>query len=1088
MSLLRQSPQPRLQLPRNHPNQHWFGLLVIMMTALGILQLSFPATVARAAAYPCTEAGLDTALTSGGFATFSCTVPTTITLTTAKTVSVSGTVLDGVSLLTLDGRNVANSMFYVPGGITATFQNMAFNKGQGQVSAANYYGGAIFTRGTVSVSNAIFSNNGISNGPDMYGGAIYSESSLTVQNSTFYGNQGYFGAAISAFYSDISISNSTFSANLGLEAVRMSGNIDNSTFYGNSNYDLIPTNTVNVKNSIVGEYAVGLNDLGNNLLGGTPLLNPLTNNGGFVPTMSLQACSPAINAGNSTGAPATDERGSGFPRILQGAIDIGAFESNLLPCLSVNDVSLNEGNTGTTAFNFTVSLSAAASTTILVNYATVDGTATTTDNDYLAASGTLTFPPGMTSQTINVLVKGDTKAEPNETFTVTLSNPTGATLVIATGTGTIVNDDSVPAISIGDVSQAEGNAGITAFALPVTLSAASTQNITIQYITADDTATVADNDYVAASGTLTIPAGQTSVTIFINVNGDIKVEPNETFTVTLSNPSGASLGTSVATGTILNDDGVPSVTIGDVSQKEGNAGTTAFNFPVTLSAISSQLVTVNYATMDGTATTADNDYTAATGTLSFPAGQTTSIITVNVNGDTKIEPDEVFSLNLSGPTNATLSKATATGTILVDDVAPPPMTTPTLSVGDVRQREGNSSTTVFNFTVRLSVSFTGTVTVNYATADDTATIADKDYQSTSGKLSFAPGETVKTVTVLVSGDTKVEPDEVFFLVLTNPVGANLGKGTAQGVILNDDSQVDEADLIGKLRVMPDREFDLAGGDGNLLTYVLVVKNIGMGASSPVAVQLPIDSNLAVAYAAFSTDSVPGAFYEKTVTDTTTAVLPYAVLPYAQLRLPALAPGQSVTATIAMRAIAGAKSGELTSRFTIVWDNLDGKPHHYYSNRVHIHLGNGTTRNETSGLVQFLAVNGEGNGLDAQGRATVRLRGDIYAPGERVYLWYTDGNGKSTDLGYVWCDQYTGELNALLTIPGWQSGQRYFLAALGDRSGVIGSATTLVQAKSATQGLVEDSSGSPGGYTYTEVAPLFDSATLQSVLKALTAGQ
>src|SRR5439155_17168571 len=110
-----------------------------------------------------------------------------------------------------------------------------------------------------------------------------------------------------------------------------------------------------------------------------------------------------------------------------------------------------EGNSGTTSFVFTVSLSNASSQTITVTYATADGTATTADNDYVAASGTLTFNPGDTSKTITVTVNGDTKFEPDETFTVKLSGATNATIADGQGQGTIVNDDTQPAISINDV-------------------------------------------------------------------------------------------------------------------------------------------------------------------------------------------------------------------------------------------------------------------------------------------------------------------------------------------------------------------------------------------------------------------------------------------------------------------------------------------------------------------------------------------------------------------------------------------------------------------------------------------------------------
>ena len=129
----------------------------------------------------------------------------------------------------------------------------------------------------------------------------------------------------------------------------------------------------------------------------------------------------------------------------------------------------------------------------------------------------------------------------------------------------------------------------------------------------------------------------------------------------------------------------PSLSIGDVSVNEGQSGSTNATFTVALSAASSQTVTVNYATANGTAT-AGSDYTAASGTLTFTAGQTSKTVTVPVAGDTAIESNETFTVNLTGPTNATLADGQAVGTILNDDF-------PTLSIGDVTVNEGNSGTT-----------------------------------------------------------------------------------------------------------------------------------------------------------------------------------------------------------------------------------------------------------------------------------------------------------------------------------------------------------------------------------------------------------
>src|SRR5206468_2867515 len=150
---------------------------------------------------------------------------------------------------------------------------------------------------------------------------------------------------------------------------------------------------------------------------------------------------------------------------------------------------VTEGNSGTSSATFTVSLSAASPQTVTVAYATADGTATA-GSDYTATSGTLTFTPGQTTKTVAVPVKGDTADEADETFTVTLSNPTEATLGTTSATATIANDDG-PAISIsGPVSPVnEGNSGTTSAIFTVTLSAVNANDVTVNYATSAGSAT-----------------------------------------------------------------------------------------------------------------------------------------------------------------------------------------------------------------------------------------------------------------------------------------------------------------------------------------------------------------------------------------------------------------------------------------------------------------------------------------------------------------------------------------------------------------------------------------------------------------------
>jgi hypothetical protein len=233
---------------------------------------------------------------------------------------------------------------------------------------------------------------------------------------------------------------------------------------------------------------------------------------------------------------------------------------------------------------------------------------------------------------------------------------------------------SAPTVSIANATVAEGNSATTDAAFAVTLSKASTKTVTVAYSTANGTAT-AGQDYTAASGTLTFAPGVTSQKVVVKVTGDTAVEPNETFAVKLAAPSGATLATATATGTITNDDVAtvtpPTISIASSVVAEGNSGSTNMVFTVSLSKASDKTVTVGYSTANGTAT-AGQDYTAASGTLTFAPGSTTGQVNVSVIGDTAVEPTETVTVTLASPTNATVATATATGSITNDDTATPP--------------------------------------------------------------------------------------------------------------------------------------------------------------------------------------------------------------------------------------------------------------------------------------------------------------------------------------------------------------------------------------------------------------------------------
>jgi hypothetical protein len=340
---------------------------------------------------------------------------------------------------------------------------------------------------------------------------------------------------------------------------------------------------------------------------------------------------------------------------------------------------------------FTVTLSAASSKTVTVNYATADSTATA-GTDYTSVSGTLTFNPGETSKTVNVSAKDDMTYEADETFFLNLSGAVNAAISHAQGVGTIINDDDAPFISINDVSHAEGNAGTQTYTFTVTMDRTSVSTVTVDYATSGGTAT-AGEDFITAAGKLTFDPGDTSKTISVTVNGDNKFETDESFYLNLTNPSNAAITDAQGVGTITNDDTTPTVTLSinnaSISETGGSSTVTA-----TLSNASYQdvAVTLGYT---GTAT-GGTDYTTS-GTITIPAGNASGTATITAVSDAIDENDETVIVDITGVTNGTESGSQQVTTTITDDDA-----APTISVNDPSVTEGNSGTTTLTFTVTLS--------------------------------------------------------------------------------------------------------------------------------------------------------------------------------------------------------------------------------------------------------------------------------------------------------------------------------------------------------------------------------------------------
>ncbi|MFN3887311.1 MAG: beta strand repeat-containing protein [Aquabacterium sp.] len=348
-----------------------------------------------------------------------------------------------------------------------------------------------------------------------------------------------------------------------------------------------------------------------------------------------------------------------------------------------------------------------------------------------------------------------------ESFTLTVSAPPAVTITVSPAS---VSED-----------------GATDLTYTVTRSL-NLSSPTVVNITTSGTAT-AGSDYTGSVATVSIPAGATTATIVINPTADGMVEPDETVTLTVAAGAGYTVGVPAsATGTILNDD-LPNLAINDVTANEGNAGTTNFTFTVSLSAPAGPGgVTFDIGTANGTAT-AGVDYVAQSlAGQTIAAGSSTYTFTVLVNGDLLNEANENFFVNVTNVVNAVVVDGQGVGTISNDDPLP------SLSIDDVSVVEGNTGTVNAVFTVTLSAASGQTVSVNYATADGTAT-QPADYTNTSGTLTFTAGQTSRTITVPVIGETVPEANESFFVNLSGATNATIADNQGVGTITNDDVPV-----------------------------------------------------------------------------------------------------------------------------------------------------------------------------------------------------------------------------------------------------------------------------------------------------------
>lgn len=548
-------------------------------------------------------------------------------------------------------------------------------------------------------------------------------------------------------------------------------------------------------------------------------------------TTTVKICPDSVDESNETVKLQLFNPSSGISLTSKSEVTLTINDDDASPKLSVNDKTGAEGSTQ----QFTVTASAVSGLPMSVNWSTSDGSAAQ-PGDYATQSGSVAIPPGSTTANFNVTSDLDNVFEGPEAFNVNLTGPINASLLDPLGVYTITDDDAAPTISVGDES---ANESAGTLSLPVTLSNPSFQTVTVTYDLLDfsvngapytansfmGTGTCAGfadtglNDFgeiTGTDGTVTFVPLDTAESITINVCDDTVDEPDEVVGALLAGPTNASILDGVGQGTIVDNDGTPTIDIADapdVGEGDGIA-----TFTVTLSNPSSQTVTVEYDLLgagDGAPWTAgylfgDGSCTGATGTendygeifgtdgvVTFLPNDTSETFNVTICDDEFDEGEELLGAELAFAVNGVVGDGTGSTKIIDDDGAPE------LSIADTSAGEGDGTMT---FTVTLSAVSAQTVTATfdllgigegytatYYFSDGSCAGALTDGTNDFGEIvgddagvTFVPGDTSETFTINICDDTADEPDETVGATLTGITNATAADSEGSGTIVDDD--------------------------------------------------------------------------------------------------------------------------------------------------------------------------------------------------------------------------------------------------------------------------------------------------------------
>ncbi len=442
-----------------------------------------------------------------------------------------------------------------------------------------------------------------------------------------------------------------------------------------------------------------------------------------------------------------------------------------LPTLSIEDANVLEFVPRT--YGISIRLSEISSTPVTFSYYTSDDTAIS-GVDYVSQSGTITIPAGQTASVIVPTIIDNGYDEPDVQFYVTITNPINATISDAVGIFTIIDDDDpiVPLISVADVTVNEdtGSCNVT-----ISIDQVYYKSVYFQFNCSGGSATCLEDYGGVTAGGQVIIAGQTTYTFTTTIVDDEICEGNEEFYVILSNIHNAIISDGSATITIVDNDPAPVLSIANSASVNEDGSSVGIN--VSLTGATALDASFSYTTSNGTATAGD-DYTAQSGTITIPAGQSSATITIPILDDNIDENNENFTVTISNPTNATIGNGSGIITINDDD------NPPTILLDDLTILEQNILTSV---PIRLSNASSFPVSFDYSCVNGSAVNGTDFSMQTPGSITISPGLNMGLIPLTIIDDhISGEGKENFYINISNAVNANIVDNTLEMKILDND--------------------------------------------------------------------------------------------------------------------------------------------------------------------------------------------------------------------------------------------------------------------------------------------------------------